>query len=114
MQRLSDDELFTLPMTFMGAPYGRPGPGSKAAVLGIPFDCGTNMRIGARGGPDSVREKSQLMRRFNRGEFDFVAVGRAMIAEPDWPKLVQAGKLDQLKPFSPSLMADPLVAHINA
>ena len=71
MERLSDDELFTLPMTFMGAPYGRPGPGSKAAVLGIPFDCGTNMRIGARGGPDSVREKSQLMRRFNPTNADF-------------------------------------------
>ena len=42
----SDDELFTSPLTFMGAPYGRPGPGNKAAILGIPFDCGTNMRIG--------------------------------------------------------------------
>lgn len=51
MERLADDELFTLPMTFMGAPYGRPGPGNKAAILGIPFDCGTNMRIGARSGP---------------------------------------------------------------
>ena len=41
----------------MGAPYGRPGPGCKAAILGIPFDCGTNMRIGARGGPESVRQQ---------------------------------------------------------
>ena len=31
MYRLSDDELFTSPLTFMGAPYGRPGPGNKAA-----------------------------------------------------------------------------------
>ena len=52
----SDDELFTSPLTFMGAPYGRPGPANKAAILGIPFDCGTNVRIGARGGPDSVRQ----------------------------------------------------------
>ena len=65
MERLTDEELFTSPMTFMGAPYGRPGPGNKAAILGIPFDCGTNMRIGARGGPDSVRQQSALMRRFN-------------------------------------------------
>src|SRR5258708_12974257 len=71
VDEIPDDELFTLPMTFMGAPYGRPGPGSKAAVLGIPFDCGTNMRIGARGGPDSVREQSQLMRRFNPTNADF-------------------------------------------
>ena len=67
----SDDELFTSPLTFMGAPYGRPGPGNKAAILGIPFDCGTNMRIGARGGPDSVRQQSALMRRFNPTNADF-------------------------------------------
>src|SRR5471030_2851860 len=71
MDKLSDDDLFTLPMTFMGAPYGRPGAGNKAAILGIPFDCGTNMRIGARGGPDSVRQQSQLMRRFNPTNADF-------------------------------------------
>src|SRR5258708_14756662 len=71
MDRLSDEELFTLPPTFMGAPYGRPGPGNRAAVLGIPFDCGTNMRIGARGGPDAVRQMSGLMRRFNPTHADF-------------------------------------------
>jgi agmatinase len=71
MDRLSDEELFTLPPTFMGAPYGRPGPGNRAAVLGIPFDCGTNMRIGARGGPDAVRQISGLMRRFNPTHADF-------------------------------------------
>ena len=66
MDRLSADELFASPTTFMGVPYGRPGPANKAAILGIPFDCGTNMRIGARGGPDSVRQQSALMRRFGR------------------------------------------------
>jgi len=71
MDRLSDAELFTSPLTFMSAPYGRPGPGNKAAILGIPFDCGTNMRIGARGGPDSVRQQSALVRRFNPTHADF-------------------------------------------
>src|SRR3981189_842702 len=71
MEKFSDADLFTSPMTFMGAPYGRPGPANKAAILGIPFDCGTNMRIGARGGPDSVRQQSALMRRFNPTHADF-------------------------------------------
>ena len=31
MAKLSDEELFTLPLTFMGVPYGRPGPANKAA-----------------------------------------------------------------------------------
>lgn len=56
----------------------------------------------------------ELMRRFDRGDFDLVAVGRAMIAEPDWPKLVQKGELHQLKPFSTEVMADPLMAHAKA
>ena len=55
----------------------------------------------------------ELMRRFDRGDFDLVAVGRAMIAEPDWPKLVRAGAFGELKPFSTSLMADPLMAHVK-
>ncbi len=71
MDELSDAELFTPPETFMGAPHGRPGPGNKAAILGIPFDCGTNMRIGARGGPDSVRRQSALIRRYGiHADFD--------------------------------------------
>jgi agmatinase len=72
MTRYSDADLFTLPTTFMGAPYGRPGAGNRAAILGIPFDCGTHpTRIGARGGPDSVRLQSNLMRRFNPTHADF-------------------------------------------
>lgn len=72
MAKMTDEELFTLPTTFMGAPYGRPGPGNRAAILGVPFDCGTHpFRIGARGGPDSVRAQSVLMRRFNPTHADF-------------------------------------------
>lgn len=56
----------------------------------------------------------ELMRRFDRGDFDMVAVGRAMIAEPDWPHLVRAGELNKLKPFSTAVMADPLMAHVKA
>src|SRR3569623_1443434 len=67
----SDDELFTSPMPFMGAPYGRPSADNKAAILGIPFACGSSLRIGARGGPDSVRQQSALMRRFNPTNADF-------------------------------------------
>ncbi len=55
----------------------------------------------------------ELMRRFDRGDFDCVAVGRAMIAEPDFPKLLQRGALHELKPFSTEVMADPLMAHVK-
>ena len=59
MAKLSDDDLFTLPLTFMGVPYGRPGKDNRAAILGLPFDCGTHpFRVGARSGPDAVRLQS--------------------------------------------------------
>ncbi|BFM05615.1 NADH:flavin oxidoreductase [Halioxenophilus aromaticivorans] len=41
----------------------------------------------------------ELVERMENNEFDLVALGRSVIANPDWPKLVQAGKFDQLKPY---------------
>lgn len=76
MPRFSDDELFVPPLTFMGLPHARPRPGNRAAVLGLPFDCGTHpTRVGARGGPDAVRQMSVLMRRFNPTHADFDPLG---------------------------------------
>lgn len=58
--------LFTSPGTFMGLPAGSPGPGCRAAILGVPFDCGTHaFRVGARQGPAAVRRQSGLIRRFH-------------------------------------------------
>src|SRR5260370_1888368 len=81
-------------MTFMGAPYGRPGPTNKAAILGIPFDCGTNMRMGARGGPDSVRQQSALMRRFNPTHADFDPVAALGLVDCGNVKLVPSKIVD--------------------
>jgi len=55
----------------------------------------------------------ELMRRFDRGDFDLIAVGRAMIAEPDWPKLIRAGQLEELKPFTPKALDNALIAHVK-
>ena len=46
--------------------------------------------------PASLEE---LLRRMDADEFDLVAVGRALIANPDWVKLVEAGRIDKLQPF---------------
>src|SRR5262245_37009436 len=97
MDRLPESELFTSPMTFMGAPFGRPGPGNRAAILGIPFDCGTNMRIGARGGPDSVRQQSALMRRFNPTHADFDPVAALGLIDCGNVKLTPSRIVDALE-----------------
>ncbi len=59
----------------------------------------------------NLRNLEQLMERFDRGEFDFIAVGRAMIAEPDWPKIVRSGDLKGLKPFTMASLDNALQVH---
>jgi 2,4-dienoyl-CoA reductase-like NADH-dependent reductase (Old Yellow Enzyme family) len=41
----------------------------------------------------------ELLDRMERGEFDLIAIGRALIVNPSWPALVQRGALDELQPF---------------
>ncbi len=48
----------------MGVPNRHELTGAKAAVLGLPFDCGTNaQRIGARHGPTAIRQQSLALDR---------------------------------------------------
>ncbi len=52
-------------MSFCGLPSGPLGPGTRAAILGVPFDCGLHPdRIGSREGPAAVRRASRWLRRF--------------------------------------------------
>ena len=49
--------------SFMGIPHAREVGDAKAAILGIPFDCGLHpVRMGARMGPAAIREQSHLVR----------------------------------------------------
>jgi agmatinase len=63
--------------TFMGVPASRELGLSRAAVLGIPFDCGFHpTRIGARLGPAAIREQSGLVRRYEPPLCDFDPIQR--------------------------------------
>jgi agmatinase len=69
---LTDVELFTAPQSFMGVPRTRDLTGAKAAILGVPFDCGTHaFRVGSRQGPSSIREQSRLVRWFESEVADY-------------------------------------------
>jgi guanidinopropionase len=48
--------------TLLRAPRVPAGPGIDIALVGVPFDLGTNYRTGARGGPAAVREASRTIR----------------------------------------------------
>jgi len=68
----SDAQLFKTGSGFMGAPWASSAAGAKAAILGVPFDCGTHaFRIGSRLGPASIREQSRLVRAYESEVADF-------------------------------------------
>lgn len=48
---------------------------------------------------------SALAEMLERGDFDLVGVGRTLLANPEWPKGVKAGRFDELKPYDPARVA---------
>ena len=53
------------------------------------------------GKPASI---DRLIEMLDRGDFDMVAVGRALIANPDWAKLVSKGGVSDLKAFEKEML----------
>jgi 2,4-dienoyl-CoA reductase-like NADH-dependent reductase (Old Yellow Enzyme family) len=62
-----------------------------------------NVFAGERSTPTSL---DGLIRRMERGEFDLIAVGRALITDPDWAVKVRAGDQAGLKPFASEALAE--------
>lgn len=52
------------------------------------------------GTTDVSTDLSPLARRVASGEFDIVAVGRALLTDPAWARKVKEGRLDELLPFN--------------
>ncbi|ESQ79937.1 NADH:flavin oxidoreductase [Asticcacaulis sp. YBE204] len=62
--------------------------------------------IGAFGGEHSSPQGiEELLRRLDRGDFDLVAVGRAILGDPAWLTKISAGRHEELKPFDRSALA---------
>ena len=47
----------------------------------------------------------RLLEMMARGDFDLVAVGRALIVNPDWPKKIREGRFEELKPYDPAVLS---------
>lgn len=43
----------------------------------------------------------ELMRRFDRGDFDLVAIGRALLADPHWAAKLRDGRIGEAEIFTP-------------
>ena len=46
-----------------------------------------------------------LVERMEKGEFDLIAVGRALLKDPQWATKVRAGRMDELEDFTREAMA---------
>jgi len=63
--------------------------------------------LGAFGGQSShTVGLDQLVARMERGEFDLIAAGRALLRDPAWPAKVHAGRFGELSGFEPSAFAE--------
>lgn len=82
-------------------------PTMTIGSVGLDCDMQASLGHGQEAGCD-LASLDELAKRFDRGDFDLVGVGRAMIAEPDWAHIVRDGAYGDLKPFSPRVIADAL------
>ncbi len=52
----------------------------------------------------NVSDLSVLLERLRADEFDLVAIGRALIADPEWPHKVQRGRTQELRAFDRQML----------
>lgn len=52
-----------------------------------------------KGEASTPTELDALVKRYEKGEFDLVAIGRALLSDPDWVKKVREGRTSELKGF---------------
>ncbi|WP_084535063.1 oxidoreductase [Nocardia yamanashiensis] len=73
--------------------------GRPAVIVG---SIGLAKDAAAAGGPAEVISLERLRRRLDRGEFDIAAVGRAVLANPDFVELIRDGRIGELVPYEDS------------
>ena len=53
-----------------------------------------------KGQDSSTRSVDDLLERLDVGEFDLVAVGRALLQDPSWANKIKEGRTDELMQYS--------------
>jgi 2,4-dienoyl-CoA reductase-like NADH-dependent reductase (Old Yellow Enzyme family) len=59
-----------------------------------------------RGEGSQAAGLDSLVERMERGEFDLIAVGRALLADPDWAEKVRQARTDELRDFDPAALKE--------
>lgn len=59
-----------------------------------------------KGQDSSTRSVDDLLERLDAGEFDLVAVGRALLQDPNWANKIKENRTDELEQYSGKALAD--------
>jgi 2,4-dienoyl-CoA reductase-like NADH-dependent reductase (Old Yellow Enzyme family) len=76
--------------------------GQPTITVGSVGLSGDFMEFFGEGKGADTTDFSELLRRFERGDFDLVAVGRSLLQDPEWVKKVKENRFDELRSFDPS------------
>ncbi len=73
--------------------------GQPSITVGSVGLSGEFMELFSKGAGAETTDMTELLRRYERGDFDLVAVGRSLLQDPEWVQKVKAGRFDELKAF---------------
>jgi 2,4-dienoyl-CoA reductase-like NADH-dependent reductase (Old Yellow Enzyme family) len=73
--------------------------GQPTITVGSVGLSGDVMQMFTKGEGSETADMSEMLRRYERGDFDLVAVGRALLQDPEWVQKVKLQKFDELKAF---------------
>jgi 2,4-dienoyl-CoA reductase-like NADH-dependent reductase (Old Yellow Enzyme family) len=74
-------------------------PTMTVGSIGLDRDLFADFENAGHSSPN-VASLNELGRRFDRGDFDIVAIGRALLGDPWWLQKVMDGRFSELKPYS--------------
>lgn len=97
---------------FHGSPLGLAGwtkrftnlPVVTVGSVGLDTDIMSSFE-GVEARSSTQRGIGELLARFENGEFDLVAVGRAILSDPEWVQKVRDDRYDDLRSFTPDTLA---------
>ena len=81
---------------------GRP----TITVGGVGLSSGSDFIASLGGRVADVANIDDLLDRLSQDEFDLVAIGRALVANPDWPAQLRKGTSGKLKSFEKDMLSD--------
>jgi 2,4-dienoyl-CoA reductase-like NADH-dependent reductase (Old Yellow Enzyme family) len=91
-QRDLDRGLAAWAKEFTGAPVIAVGS------VGLDIDVMASL-TGEEAAPTGPGRIADLVRRFERGDFDLISIGRSLIGDPDWVTKMRDGKGPKVRPF---------------